>query len=73
MIAFGMSSMDFCRYLLKEAHVACAPGIAYHAEGHVRISLGGERSNEAIDRIVVAASKLSPSQKGKKVGRKIPA
>jgi aspartate/methionine/tyrosine aminotransferase len=56
--AFGLSSMDFCKYLLKEAGVACAPGIAYHAEGHVRISLGGERIEEAIDRVAKAISKL---------------
>ncbi|MHB8566040.1 MAG: pyridoxal phosphate-dependent aminotransferase [Nitrososphaerales archaeon] len=56
--SFGMSSMDFCKYLLKEALVACAPGVAYHAEGHVRISLGTERSNEAIDRISDAIEKL---------------
>ena len=35
--SFGMSSMEFCKYLLEEAGVACAPGVAYHAEGHVRI------------------------------------
>jgi aspartate aminotransferase len=56
--AFGMSSMDFCKYLLNEAGVACAPGIAYHIEGHVRISLGGDRIVEAVDRIVRAIEKL---------------
>ncbi|MFI5420981.1 MAG: pyridoxal phosphate-dependent aminotransferase [Nitrososphaerales archaeon] len=71
--SFGMSSMEFCKYLLEEAHVACAPGIAYHAEGAVRISLGGERTNEAIDRIVEAISKLRPVQKGKKLQMKIAA
>ncbi len=65
--SFGMGSMDFCKYLLSEAGVACAPGAAYHAEGHVRISLGSERIQEAIDRIVAAVSKL-PS---KKVAKKI--
>jgi aspartate/methionine/tyrosine aminotransferase len=57
--SFGMSSMDFCKYLLSEAGVACAPGIAYHVEGHVRISLGGDRASEAIDRIARAIEKLS--------------
>lgn len=57
--AFGMSSMDFCKYLLKEAAVACAPGIAYHAEGFVRMSLGTPRIKEAVDRVAAAASKLS--------------
>jgi aspartate/methionine/tyrosine aminotransferase len=56
--AFGLSSMEFCKYLLNEAGVACAPGVAYHIEGHVRISLGNERIEEAIDRIVRAISKL---------------
>jgi aspartate/methionine/tyrosine aminotransferase len=56
--AFGMNSMEFCKYLLKEAGVACAPGKAYHIEGHVRISLGSERIEEAIDRIARAISKL---------------
>gem|GEM_PF-1395749 len=56
--SFGMSSMDFCKYLLQEAGVACAPGIAYHGEGHIRISLGGERIKEAIDRVVEAIEKL---------------
>ena len=61
--AFGMSSMAFCKYLLEEAGVACAPGVAYHAEWHVRISLGTERIQEAIDRIVEAVSKLHPKPK----------
>ncbi|HEV2225193.1 MAG TPA: pyridoxal phosphate-dependent aminotransferase [Nitrososphaerales archaeon] len=55
---FGMTSMAFCKYLLDEAGVACAPGIAYHAEGHIRISLGSDRIEEAIDRITTAVSKL---------------
>ena len=57
--AFGMTSMDFCKYLLKEARVACAPGVAYHAEGCIRISLGDRRIKEAIDRIASAASALT--------------
>jgi len=65
--SFGMTSMDFCKYLLREAKVACAPGIAYHAEGHIRISLGGERIREAVDRIVTAVSRLPR----RKVARKI--
>jgi aspartate aminotransferase len=60
--SFGMTSMEFCKYLLREAGVACAPGVAYHAEGCVRISMGSERSEEAIDRIAGAVRKL----KGKK-------
>ena len=38
----GLGSMDFCKDLLKVAKVAVAPGVAYHAEGYIRISLGGE-------------------------------
>jgi aspartate/methionine/tyrosine aminotransferase len=62
--AFGMSSMEFCKYLLKEAGVACAPGIAYHIEGCVRISLGNERIYEAIDRVARAISKLQAKKAG---------
>ncbi len=56
--AFGMNSMEFCKYILSEAKVACAPGVAYHIEGLVRISLGSERIEEAIDRVARAISKL---------------
>ena len=62
--SFGMSSMDFCKYLLNEAGVACAPGIAYHADRHFRISLGSDRIEEAIDRITSAVNKLP--RKGQK-------
>jgi aspartate aminotransferase len=65
--SFGMSSMDFCKYLLDEAGVACAPGIAYHAEGHIRISLGTDRIEEAIDRIVTAISKLPRKGTARKI------
>lgn len=68
--SFGMSSMEFCKYLLKEAGVACAPGIAYHAEGYVRISLGTERIEEAVDRISEAILKLSKKVFGKTSIRK---
>ncbi|HYB04341.1 MAG TPA: pyridoxal phosphate-dependent aminotransferase [Nitrososphaerales archaeon] len=73
--SFGMSSMEFCKYLLEEAGVACAPGVAYHAEGHVRISLGTERINEAIDRIVETVQKLKikESKARKKSPRRIAA
>jgi aspartate aminotransferase len=56
--AFGISSMEFCKFLLRAAGVACAPGVAYHAEGFVRVSLGSDRSKEAIDRIASAVRKL---------------
>ena len=65
--SFGMRSMDFCKYLLKEAGVACAPGIAYHAEGHIRISLGSERIEEAMDRISDAILKLPRRKIAKKI------
>ncbi len=65
--SFGMGSMDFCKYLLNEAGVACAPGAAYHAEGHVRISLGTERIQEAVDRIVAVVSKLPTKRVAKNI------
>jgi aspartate aminotransferase len=66
--SFGMSSMDFCKYLLNDAGVACAPGIAYHADAHFRISLGSDRIEEAIDRITSAVNKL-PRKSQKKDNR----
>jgi len=57
--SFGMSSMELCKLILNEANVACAPGIAYHGEGHIRISLGGERVEEAIDRVASILSRLA--------------
>jgi len=65
--SFGMSSMDFCKYLLNEASVTCAPGVAYHAEGHIRFSLGSPRIEEAIDRIATAISKLSRKKVAKRI------
>lgn len=37
--AFGMSSIDMCEYLLREARVSAVPGSAFgpHGEGHVRL------------------------------------
>jgi aspartate/methionine/tyrosine aminotransferase len=58
--SFGMTSMEFCQYLLREALVACDPGISDKADDHIRISLKTERNEEAIDRIAKAISKLSP-------------
>jgi aspartate aminotransferase len=57
--SFGMNSMEFCQYLLKEAHVACNPGISGKADDHIRISLRTERNHEIVDRVVKAISKLS--------------
>ena len=56
---FGMSSFEFAKFLLKEEKVAVAPGIAYHGENHVRISLRTERNEEVIDRVANAMFKLS--------------
>jgi aspartate aminotransferase len=69
--SFGMGSMDFCKYLLDEAGVACAPGVAYHAEGHIRISLGTDRIEEAIDRIVAAISKLPRKRAARKIAVRV--
>lgn len=34
----GISSLDFCNTLLKEEHVATIPGVAFGAEGTIRLS-----------------------------------
>lgn len=51
----GMSSVDFCLYLLKEARVHVFPGAMYgpSAEGYVRMTLLAPlpRLQEAVDRI----------------------
>jgi len=65
--AFGMNSMEFCKRLLDETGVACAPGAAYHGEGHIRISLGTDRIEEAIDRLVNFASGLPLKRKKKRI------
>lgn len=52
---------------INSPRVACTPGAAYHAEGHVRISLGSDRIEEAIDRIVAAVSKLPRKKVAKRM------
>ena len=51
----GLSSVDFCGKVLREAHVAMVPGIGFGAagEGYVRIACTTtmERLKEAFDRI----------------------
>jgi len=51
----GLSSLDFCRRLLSEAHVAMVPGIGFGAagEGYARIACTTSMANlkEAFDRI----------------------
>jgi len=62
-----MTSAEFCKELLKRAHIVAIPGNGYGTEGEgwVRISLtlagdtDGERFKEAVKRI--AASGLIPS------------
>ncbi|MDA0674126.1 MAG: pyridoxal phosphate-dependent aminotransferase [Cyanobacteria bacterium] len=36
--ATGLSSLDFCNTLLEEKHVATIPGVAFGAEGNIRVS-----------------------------------
>jgi len=56
----GLLSMEFAKYILKEAKVAVAPGNSYHAEGYFRFTVGlSEKTLEAADRIADAAAKLS--------------
>ena len=54
----GMTSMDVAKMVLEKAKVAIAPGSAYHAERHIRFSLGPPETNEAVDRICDVLSKL---------------
>jgi aspartate aminotransferase len=56
---YGMSSMQFAEWLLKEAKVATAPGSGYLAEGHVRVNFGEPRLEELLDRFDAALHKLA--------------
>jgi aspartate aminotransferase len=51
----GLSSLDFADLLLREAHVAVVPGVAFGqaGEGHVRLSFatGDDLLSDAVDRI----------------------
>jgi aspartate aminotransferase len=53
-------SQSFANYLLDEVRVAVVPGIAFGAEGYVRISYATsmERLREGVARLEIAAAKL---------------
>ena len=59
---FGMSSMDFAKYILNEAKVAVVPGSAFgeDGEGFVRASFSTSYNNlvEAAERMKIAIDKL---------------
>lgn len=58
----GKKSMEFCKFLLKNAGVAVTPGSAFGptGEGNLRLSFATsmERINEALDRIEKAVNSL---------------
>jgi aspartate aminotransferase len=51
--ALGLSSLDFCTQLLDEKYVAAIPGIAFGAEGTLRISYATDMDTilEGMDRL----------------------
>jgi aspartate aminotransferase len=59
---FDISSIDFTKYLLEEAHVAVTPGASFGqcGEGHVRFSYATSRKNiiEGLARVEEAVAKL---------------
>ncbi len=59
---FGMTSEQFCEFLLREAKVMAVPGTAYgsHGEGYIRISYaaGFKQLEVAMDQIEKAVRKL---------------
>jgi aminotransferase len=61
-INFGLSSLEFCEWLLKEAKVACVPGTEFgkYGEGFVRFSYATrfDLIEKAMDRIEKAVKKL---------------
>ncbi len=64
--SFGLSSEEFCEYLIKEARVATVPGSVFgkSGEGYVRCCYATEREEiaAAIDRIGEAVEKLNKKQ-----------
>ena len=52
---FGMSSMEFCTRLLEEQKTVIIPGIAFGAEGNVRLSFAVDdvTLEKALDRLEV--------------------
>jgi aspartate/methionine/tyrosine aminotransferase len=56
---YGMSSMQFAEWLLREANVATAPGSGYLAEGHIRVNFTESRLKELLDRFDTALQKLT--------------
>ena len=49
----GIKSIDFCSRLLEEEKVAAVPGIAFGAEGYLRISYATSLANieKGLDRL----------------------
>jgi aspartate/methionine/tyrosine aminotransferase len=56
---YGMSSLQFAEWLLREAKVAAAPGSGYLAEGHIRVNFGEARLEELLDRLDKALERLA--------------
>lgn len=50
---FGMDSLDFCKRLLQEAHVAIVPGCYFGTEGYARLSYcyAMEQLEQGLDRL----------------------
>ncbi len=66
------NSLDFCDFLLKEALVACVPGIAFGEDACVRLSYATDLKTiqEGLDRIeqwIAEIIKLNPVAKAKKL------
>lgn len=63
---FELSSFDFCKQLLDEAHVACVPGNAFsnNGEGFIRLSYDLEIPilKEGLDRIELFVNQLKKSE-----------
>lgn len=52
--------LSFCDALLDEAHLACVPGSAFHAPGHIRMSYASSQDelDEAMNRLAAFCSAL---------------
>ena len=53
-------SVEFCKFILKEAKVALVPGVAFGADNNIRLSFATTQENirQGVERIAKAVASL---------------